>query len=69
MGDVIRIDRIVLILKIVELILRLFDLVAQGVGTLRQLLTGGQRRSEITIVKGIDDLADLKSTRTSITGW
>ena len=39
--------------------MRLFDLVAQGVGTLRQLLTGGQRRSEIAVVKGIDDLADL----------
>ena len=59
MGDVVRIDRIVLILKVVKLILRLFDLVAQGVGTLRQLLAGGQRRSEIAVVKGIDDLADL----------
>ena len=39
--------------------MRLFDLVAQGVGTLRQLLTGGQWRSKIAIVKRIDDLADL----------
>ena len=59
MIDVLRIDRVVLNLEVVELILGLFNLIAQGIGALRQLLAGGERCAQIAVIKRIDDLADL----------
>ena len=59
MIDVLHIDGVVLNLEVIELILGLFNLIAQGISALRQLLAGGERRTQIAVIKRIDDLADL----------